>query len=33
MLSTLSAAASAVDWSLVGRAFLNVAGAVLDAIF
>lgn len=33
MLSTLSAAASAVDWTLVGRAALNVAGAVLGAIF
>lgn len=32
MLSTLSSAASAVDWSLVSRAALNVLGAVLGAI-
>lgn len=32
MLSTLSAAASAIDWPLVGRAVLNVAGAILGAI-
>ncbi|SUA72610.1 Uncharacterised protein [Nocardia otitidiscaviarum] len=33
MLSTLSAAASAVDWGLVGRAVLNVGAALLGAIF
>jgi len=33
MLSTLSAAASDVDWGLVGAAALNVAGALLGAIF
>lgn len=33
MLSTLSAAASAVDWGLVSRALLNVAAAVASVVF
>lgn len=33
LLSTLSAAAHDIDWSLVGAAVLNVTGALLTAIF
>lgn len=32
VLATASAAAHAVDWSLVGRATLNVIGAVAGAV-
>lgn len=33
MLSTLSAAASLVDWPLVAEGALSIAGALLRAIF
>ncbi|MCU1640897.1 MAG: hypothetical protein JWN03_1172 [Nocardia sp.] len=32
MVTTLSAAAHSVDWSLIGRAVLNLGAALLGAI-